>query len=47
MRIMTSCPFCHCEIPDFCPYSMCPQCDQPLETRFGGNGVVRTEIRKG
>ena len=28
-----TCPFCHCEVSDLCPFSLCPTCGQPIEDR--------------
>lgn len=41
-----TCPYCHCDIPDLCPFSMCPTCGQPIEARHLGNGPVRTGIKR-
>ena len=41
------CPYCNGDVPDFCPFSMCPCCGQPLEARQTGNGIPRPELRGG
>lgn len=38
------CPFCDCAFSDdLCPFSMCPGCGQPIESRYVGDGKVRRD----
>ena len=39
------CPYCNCELSDLFPFSFCPTCGQPIESRHTGQGVVRENLR--
>lgn len=40
------CPYCSSEFSsDLFPFSFCPTCGQPIESRHTGRGVVREDIR--
>lgn len=39
------CPYCNCELSDLFPFSFCPTCGQPIESRHTGQGIVRENLR--
>lgn len=34
------CPYCNCELSDLFPFSFCPTCGQPIESKQIGNTSV-------